>query len=79
MIRKPTNWNEVQEYADRQKLPLGAYVCKVKQVRIQDNSYGSQLCLLFDIIEGEFAHFFKKDFHCPQGIPSVADGILLFR
>ena len=62
MIRKPNNWNEVQEFSDRQKLPLGAYVCKVKQVRIQDNSYGSQLCMLFDIAEGEYAGYFQKDF-----------------
>ena len=62
MIRKPNNWNEVQEFSDRQKLPLGAYVCKVKQVRIQDNNFGDQLCMLFDITEGEYAGFFKKDF-----------------
>ncbi len=63
MIRKPNNWNEVQEFSDRQKLPLGAYVCKVKQVRIQDNSFGDQLCMLFDISEGEYAGFFQKDYN----------------
>jgi hypothetical protein len=63
MIRKPNNWNEVQEFSDRQKLPLGAYVCKVKQVRIQDNSFGDQLCMLFDISEGEHAGFFQKDYN----------------
>ena len=63
MIRKPNNWNEVQEFSDRQKLPIGAYVCKVKQVRIQDNSFGSQLCMLFDISEGEYAGFFQKDYN----------------
>lgn len=62
MIRKPNNWNEVQEFTDRQKLPVGAYVCKIKQVRIQDNSFGSQLAMLFDISEGEYTNFFKKDF-----------------
>ena len=62
MIRKPNNWNEVQEFTDRQKLPLGAYVCKIKQVRIQDNSYGSQLAMLFDISEGEYTDYFKKEF-----------------
>lgn len=62
MIRKPNNWNEVQEFSDRKKLPIGAYVCKVKQVRIQDNSFGSQLAMLFDISEGEYTGFFKKDF-----------------
>lgn len=63
MIRKPNNWNEVQEFSDRQKLPLGAYVCKVKQVRIQDNSFGDQLCMLFDITEGEHAGYFQKDYN----------------
>lgn len=63
MIRKPNNWNEVQEFSDRQKLPLGAYVCKVKQVRIQDNSFGDQLCMLFDISEGEYAGYFQKDYN----------------
>ena len=62
MIRKPNNWNEVQEFSDRQKLPLDAYVCKVNQVRVQDTSYGDQLCMLFDISEGEYANFFKRDF-----------------
>ena len=62
MIRRPNNWNEVQEFTDRPKLPVGAYVCKIKQVRVQDNSFGSQLCMLFDISEGEYANFFKRDF-----------------
>ena len=62
MIRKPNNWNEVQEFSDRQKLPLGAYVCKVKQAKVVDNNYGSQLALLFDITEGEYAGFFQKDY-----------------
>ena len=62
MIRKPNNWNEVQEFTDRQKLPVGAYVSKIKQVRIQDNSYGSQLAMLFDISEGEYTGYFKDEF-----------------
>lgn len=62
MIRRPNNWNEVQEFSDRQKLPLGAYVCKVKQVNVQDNGYGEQLCILFDIAEGEFSGFYANDY-----------------
>lgn len=62
MIRKPNNWNEVQEFSDRPKLPLGAYVCKVRRAVVQSNDYGEQLCLLFDIIEGEFKGFFDADF-----------------
>jgi len=62
MIKKPNNWDNVQELGERKPLPLGAYVCKVRQVRVQDNSYGSQLALLFDIAEGEYAGYYHKDF-----------------
>ena len=62
MIRKPNNWNEVQEFTDRPKLPLGAYVCKVRRAVVQSNDFGEQLCILFDIAEGEFAGFFDSDF-----------------
>lgn len=62
MINKPNNWNEVKEFSDRQKLPLGAYVCKVKKVAIQANDYGQQLCILFDIAEGEFKGFYNEEF-----------------
>ena len=62
MIRRPNNWNEVQEFSERQKLPLGAYVCKVRKAVVQPSAYGDQLCLLFDIAEGEFKGFFDDDF-----------------
>lgn len=62
MIRRPNNWNEVQEFAERPKLPLGAYVCKVKKAVVQNNSYGDQLCLLFDIAEGEHKGFYDEEF-----------------
>ena len=76
MIRKPNNWNEVQEFSDRQKLPLGAYVCKVKQVRIQGNSYGDQLCMLFDITEGEYAGYFQKDYNANTAQDKKWRGVL---
>ena len=62
MIRKPHNWNEVQEFSDRPKLPLGAYVCRVLKATIQPTDYGDQLCIGFDISEGEYNGFFRKDF-----------------
>ena len=62
MIRRPNNWDSVQEFTDRPKLPLGAYVCKVKKAVVQINSYGEQLCILFDIAEGEHKNFYDADF-----------------
>lgn len=62
MIRRPNNWNEVKEFTDRPKLPLGAYVCKVKKAVVQNNGYGDQLCILFDIAEGEHKGFYAEEF-----------------
>lgn len=62
MIKQPTNWNEVQEFTDRPKLPLDAYVCKIINAQVQGNEYGEQLCIVFDIAEGAQAGFYKKEF-----------------
>lgn len=62
MINRPNNWNEVQEFAERPKLPVGAYVCRIKRAVVQNNSYGDQLCLLFDIADGQYGGFYQKDF-----------------
>ncbi len=62
MIRKPNNWEQVQEYSVREKLPVGAYVCKVKQVNVAHFSTGDQLAILYDIAEGEHTSFYARDF-----------------
>ena len=62
MIRRPDNWNEVKEFSDRPKLPLGAYVCKVKKAAVQNSEYGEQLCILFDIFEGDWKHFYADEY-----------------
>ena len=63
MIRQPNNWDQVQEFTERAKLPLGAYVCKVINVRIDAyDANSAQLCIGFDIAEGEHAGFYKREF-----------------
>ena len=76
MIRKPNNWNEVQEFSDRPKLPLGAYVCKVRRAVVQSSEYGEQLCVLFDIQEGEFKGFFDDDFKANTRTDKKWKGVL---
>lgn len=58
MIRKPNNWYTVREFTENEKLPLDAYVCKVKQGAVKDD----QLCIVFDISEGAQAGFYKRAF-----------------
>ena len=63
MIRKPNNWENVREFTDREKLPLGAYVCRVKGVRIDAyDATSAQLVIQFDIAEGEYADFYKREY-----------------
>lgn len=62
MIKKPNNWNEVREYTDKKKLPLDAYVCEIRKAVVQHTDYGEQLCLLFEIVEGDFRDYYTKDF-----------------
>lgn len=76
MIKMPHNWNEVKEYTERAKLPLGAYVCQVKQCRVQDNDYGSQLAILFDIQEGEYKGYFADDYAANQQQDKKWKGVL---
>lgn len=62
MIERPSNWNEVREFSERRELELGAYVCKIKQAAVQGNEKGAQLCVVFDITEGDYTGFYAADF-----------------
>lgn len=62
MIQRPSNWSEVQAYVERPKLPAGAYVCRIIRATVQNNSYGDQLILNIDIVDGEYANYYTNDF-----------------
>lgn len=76
MINRPKNWDEVREFSDRLKLPVGAYVCKVRQAVVQATDYGEQLCILFDIADGEYAGFYQEDFDANQRKDKKWKGVL---
>lgn len=76
MIQKPRNWENVQAFSDRQKLPLSAYVCVIKQCAVQNNSYGDQLCVLFDISSGDWAGYYDEDFKSNQREDKKWKGVL---
>lgn len=76
MINRPNNWDNVQAFSDRQKLPVGAYVCDIKQAVVQENNYGGQLCVLFDISAGEYAGYYDDDFKRNQREDKKWKGVL---
>lgn len=63
---KPFNgYDDAKKAAETQasaKLPVGAYVCKVKQVRLEESENGNRIVVAFDIAEGEYKNFFQKQF-----------------
>lgn len=66
-MKKPNGWENVKESVEFEKLPLGAYVCKILQASVVDlRNGGQQLAVLFDISEGEWAKFFTEDFNAQK-------------
>lgn len=76
MINRPKNWDNVQAFSDRPKLPVGAYVCKIKKAVVQNNGYGDQLCILFDIVDGDYAGFYADEFKSNQRDDKKWKGVL---
>ncbi len=47
---------------EREKLPAGGYVAKIMNAKEVSYSWGSVLLISFDIVEGEYKDFFRKDY-----------------
>ena len=47
---------------EREKLPAGGYVAKIMSAEEVSYSWGSVLLISFDIAEGEYKDFFRKDY-----------------
>jgi hypothetical protein len=45
-----------------EKMETGGYVCKILQVKAEDKDYGTLLRIGFDILEGDKAGFYKRQF-----------------
>lgn len=76
MITKPNNWENVRAFNDRQRLPVGAYVCTIKQAVVKQTSYGDQLCILFDISSGDWAGYYQEDYDSNQREERKWKGVL---
>ena len=60
-------YEEAAEAAKHQgsgRLPVGAYVCEIKNVRYEkgENGFSDRIDVLFDIIEGDQKDFFHKQY-----------------
>jgi len=57
------DWDKVQASGTYETLPAGGYVCEIKAAseKPNKNNGGSHLEILFDIVEGDYAGWFKRD------------------
>lgn len=57
---KINNYEQVETFKTVPKLPKGAYILKVLDVEVLENSYGTKLKLAVDIAEGEYKDHYKQ-------------------
>ena len=60
---KQYNGAKAQRRAAREILPAGGYVAKILDAQVQSYDFGDMLVLSFDIAEGPYAGFFKRDYN----------------
>lgn len=59
---KPFEFEAKKTSSGREILPAGGYVCEIKSAKEETLSWGSRLVIAFDVCEGEYAGFYKRDF-----------------
>ena len=70
------DWNSVSEITEREKLPVGAYICKILAAKVvqhdgQNGKY-ENLEIAFDITEGDYKNFFYNDYEIRKQFKSDA-------
>ena len=66
-MRGLKNYNDIPEFTDSVKLPVGAYEVKILRAEEQDGKNNScALCLLFDIAEGEYKDFYMQRYNADK-------------
>lgn len=55
---------EAAKYVGGERLPIGAYVCEIKDVKYVagENGNSDRIDILFDIVDGEYKDFFKNQY-----------------
>lgn len=91
-MKRFNDYETTKSYSGLPKLPVGAYPIKIQKVRYEEGTNGNsdRIVLKFDITEGEFKDFFKKNYeaqtsedkkwkgtfqiYCPKDDGSEKDG-----
>ena len=55
-----------EKSSSREQLPVGGYIAKILNAEEVTYDWGSVLLISFDIAEGDYKDFFKKDYDAQQ-------------
>lgn len=61
MIKNYNGFKKEKMAGPREVIPAGGYVCKIMAAKVENYKFGDVLVLSFDITEGEYTGFFKRD------------------
>lgn len=62
MLNKPNGYDAVQVMNKLPRLPIGGYVIKIMNVKLERYTNGTVLVLQHDIVEGEHANFYRNNY-----------------
>ena len=77
-MKKPKGYDEAQTYSDNYRLPAGGYVVQIMKARLgkYENSGNEYLELMFDISEGQYTGFYRKQYEESQFEPKKYKGTI---
>lgn len=61
-MKKLEGYEKAQAYSEQERLPVGGYILKILDAKIQKNDWGDVIILSFDITEGEYKDFFINNY-----------------
>lgn len=72
MIRKTKDWDNVKAFGQSQRLPKGAYICKIMGAEVIWNGDGIKVS--YDIAEGDYKDFYANDYRGQTGEDRIWKG-----
>ena len=65
-MKEPKGYSEAQAYTENEKLPAGGYPIKIMAAKVDTYDWGEVLLIQFDISEGQYKGFYKKNYESQQ-------------
>ena len=62
MIKPYNGYKAEKTSGPREQLPAGGYVAKIISAKVETYKWGDRLAVAYDVVEGEHAGFFKRDY-----------------